>query len=121
MLLLNKLLGGHLDAQTVFQNILEKYPEKIRFSGSKLHENGGATIPDLIAAHDESELSYGVKSIEYQAMGWSIFQSLHQEAKLQIESGGTCFHPQELCYSAVKTRYSENMSSIRESQDDASS
>ena len=90
------------------------YPDKISLAGAKLHDNGGATIPELIEAHDHIEVINIAKGKEYEAMDWAVFQGLHKTAKQLLRSCDQFLVPTKISYQVVLDYYQSNIKSINE-------
>lgn len=77
--------------QEAYDFVLKQWPETIDLSGTVIHDNGGATIPDLIKVHDVIyEKCMDIKTNRVaEFMDWSFFQYYHGEATRVFKEGGT--------------------------------
>jgi hypothetical protein len=59
------------------------WPKEIPVADKKLHTNGGATIPVLIAIHDEIEKEMESRGLDdaCMQMDWAIYTVVHQLAR----------------------------------------
>ena len=103
-----------MNSTEIFQQIVSMYPKIISLREAKLHKNGGATIPELISAHDKiAEKNISI-SQEYEAMDWAIFQTLHKTATTLLAEDNWELNPAQISYKDVKSSYNDNIYSIKE-------
>jgi len=102
--------------QVILNELIELWPREIKLSDAKIYDGGGATIPDLITAHDLVEAIALTKGTEYEAMDWALFQALHKKARSSILRGVVLVRPDEITVALVKNNYEINLSSINESR-----
>lgn len=67
----------------LFQRAIVYWPKEFNVEEKKLHENGGATIPNLTKVHDtvEDEMLSANEDNDLMQMDWAIYTVLHQLAR----------------------------------------
>ena len=99
-----------MDFNEAFQIVISKWPSHIDISDTTLHDSGGATIPELIKAHDQIEDECMELGDEVVAMDWSLFQYFHSIAKQLYISGNNHLRTSVIDLDKLEHLYNENIS-----------
>jgi len=98
-----------MDFNEAFQIVISKWPSQIDISDTTLHDSGGATIPELIKAHDKIEDECMELEEEVLAMDWSLFQYFHSIAKQLYISGNYRLKTNVIDIDKLEHLYNENV------------
>lgn len=102
-----------MTAEDAFEAVIRMWPDTVDLSSAIIHNNGGATIPALVAAHEIIEKWCIGQSDTYQAMGWAVFAELHAKSKAIIQAEGLSLTPSNLGIDEVLELYERNLDAIR--------
>ena len=110
------MLGAHkyrqqkskMEFEESYRIVIERWPSEVDITEVKLHSNGGATIPELIATHDKVEEQCLGLGRSVRAMDWSLFQYFHSRAKDLYSSGICTLKTTDIDMAKLKRLYLEN-------------
>jgi len=81
----------------------------INIDDGKLHQNGGATFPQLSRAWDNAESAVESWSEWHQLMVWCQFCGFHQQAKEAFKNKQKTVNFNEIDKGYVESTFSENL------------
>ena len=97
-----------MEFEEAYNLVIDRWPTEIDISDVTFHSSGGATIPELVKAHDEVEAKLLSSGRQVLAMDWSVFQYLHAEAKKLHKESVYLLKTHNIDLAKLKGLYLEN-------------
>lgn len=95
--------------ETIYNSIINLWPEEIDISSGKLMGDEGGIFPDLAEAHDRIKKEVGIQDPWKDLMVWTMFQEFHAQCRKLLKSKSYKLFPKIIDKNLLKRRYAKNL------------